>query len=606
MVKAFFVKLLTRLWEGFRRFGSAYVCALVVSVLFVLMNHDVVDDTVGIRLVCGIYWGALAGVFTQLLLEWRKVSIRQLPVVLVTLAVGSLGCWFWFSFGEDSPRYCLWMMLYIGFIISMLASCIAVLYCISSQPSLFLRVVFTAIGSVGSATLLTLSFFLCIFAFDQLVTSVDSSLTGDVAGLVYPLATTISFLAFLPKGGDDEEGSHESQRAARALFWLFLPASLILLAILYIYLGRIVQAWSMPSGKLNWFGSVALLVYIFFWLTLRDSTQRFFRFVVRWGWALILPVVIAQIVGVVIRYRAYGMTTPRVLGMVALLIGLVALVLAALNHHPRRLFVFIALVGLVFTVSPLNIVDIPIFNQEYRLRSALERNGLIKDGKLALNPDVKIAPQDAEIIVGSLTYLSPRVGWGRDSDSWFDNGSRMEPHIWHRPAFAEEVLNAAAEVCRTQGYAKGDLFSAFGISPQACKNAPKRGLYMPREKAWFSAPREFPIAGASRLCLLDGLSLTCVRKGDRWFLTVPVSSVAGFPSPVDVTDSIVRIFKTVDWNGVLDETVTFKLKSEDAQVELRPGWTLVLDELWVSGQKGEEAKKVHFGRTCAILIRETP
>ena len=197
MVKAFFVKLLTRLWEGFRRFGSAYVCALVVSVLFVLMNHDVVDDTVGIRLVCGIYWGALAGVFTQLLLEWRKVSIRQLPVALVTLAVGSLGCWFWFSIGEDSPRYCLWMMLYIGSIISMLASCIAVLYGISSQPSLFLRVVFTAIGSVGSATLLTLSFFLCIFAFDQLVTSVDSSLTGDVAGLVYPLATTISFLAFL-------------------------------------------------------------------------------------------------------------------------------------------------------------------------------------------------------------------------------------------------------------------------------------------------------------------------------------------------------------------------------------------------------------------------
>lgn len=606
MVKAFFVKLLTRLWEGFRRFGSAYVCALVVSVLFVLMNHDVVDDSVGMRLVCGIYWGALAGVFTQLLLEWRKVSIRQLPVALVTLFVGFLGCWFWFAIGEDSPRYCLWTTLYIGSIISMLASCIAVLYCISSQPSLFLRVVFTAIGSVGSATLLTLSFFLCIFAFDQLVMSVDSSLVGDVAGLVYPLATTISFLAFLPKGGDDEEGSHESQRAARALFWLFLPASLILLAILYIYLVRIVQAWSMPSGKLNWFGLVALLVYIFFWLTLRDSTQRFFRFVVRWGWALILPVVIAQIVGVVIRYRAYGMTTPRVLGMVALLIGLVALVLAALNQHPRRLFVFIALVGLVFTVSPLNIVDIPIINQEYRLRSALERNGLIKDGKLALNPDAKIPQEDAEIIVGSLSYLSSRVGREHDSGSWFDGGSRMEPHIWHRPAFAEEVLNGAADVCRTRGYAKGDLFSAFGISPQTCKNAPKRGLYAPYEKAWFSAPREFPIAGASRLCLLEGLALTCIRKGDRWLLTVPASSVAGFPVPIDVTDSIVRIFKTVDWNGVLDETVTFKLKSEDAQIELRPGWTLVLSELWVSGPKGEEAKEVHFGRTCAILIRETP
>ena len=79
------------------------------------------------------------------------------------------------------------------------------------------------------------------------------------------------------------------------------------------------------------------------------------------------PVLVAQIVGIVIRYQAYGLSSVRFAGMVVLSFGLVALVLAAFDRRPHGLFVFIALAGLVFTVTPLNIVDVPVYNQERRL-----------------------------------------------------------------------------------------------------------------------------------------------------------------------------------------------------------------------------------------------
>ena len=48
-----------------------------------------------------------------------------------------------------------------------------------------------------------------------------------------------------------------------------------------------------------------------------------------------------------------------------------AIVLAALDRRPHGLFVFIALAGLVFTVTPLNIVDVPVYNQERRLEAGM-------------------------------------------------------------------------------------------------------------------------------------------------------------------------------------------------------------------------------------------
>ena len=90
-----------------------------------------------------------------------------------------------------------------------------------------------------------------------------------------------------------------SDRATAFLFWLLLPAALLLLAILYVYLGKIVVTGSMPSGKLNWFGSVALASYVFFWLSLRGSSNRFFRLFARWGWTLRYAGMAALTVGIV-------------------------------------------------------------------------------------------------------------------------------------------------------------------------------------------------------------------------------------------------------------------------------------------------------------------
>lgn len=572
-----------RFRRGFRRFGIFNLCALAVAVLFVLENHGVISEAMLANVSLGIFWGALSGVFVQLLCEWRAWPYRHLLVGLVTLVVGALGCWFWLTHVEGFPRYRLWGMLYWGTCFSLVAASVAVLYRVADERTLVSRLTLNAFGASGSAMILIGSLMLCILAFDKLVMAVNDKIYADVAGVLWILVFSIGFLSLLP-GRSRDDGA--SDRAVAFLFWLLLPASLILLGILYLYLGKIVWTRSMPNGTLNWFGSVAIAAYVFFWLALRDSSRPFFRLFVRWGWALLLPVLAAQVVGIVIRYQAYGLSATRFAGMVTLSFGIVALILAALNRRPHGLFVFMAVAGIVFTVTPLNVIDVPIRNQEARLKAALARNGLLQGGALSLKPNVPIPKADAKIIVGAWNYLV--------------DGQDLRPTVWHRPAFMARLSETVAARSRERKAECTTLPLLLGLDEETLSD---RGASPTWRSIRVRLPckETIPITGYSRLRPLDSWRVSCERRQDKWVVVLQ-GDAAGENDEFDVTDCVTRILNAVNFSEVDLNNRTFDLRAKDAVWPLDTARDLIVKELTAYGKNGQMPTSLDLS-CCAVIMQ---
>lgn len=569
--------------SGLLRFPQFHPCALALAALSVLYIHGCLPDKTLFDLSRGILLGVLAGLSVQLFLEWRGLPARRSLAGGAAVLVGALAWWFWHSVHIDSPRYWFGYMLYCGMAFALVAATVALLYHLADGTTLFARLVLNGLVVSGISGVFALSQMLCLCAFDRLVMPVNAKIYGDLAAVSWILISMVGFLSLLP--GRGERGGNASDRAIAILFWVLLPAYLILLAILYLYLGRVVATWSMPSGELNWFGSAALAAYVFFWLSLRDSSRRFFRLFVRWGWVLLVPVLIAQVVGIVIRYRAYGLTAPRMAGQVTLLIGVAALFLAALNRRPASLFGLIAVTGLVFTVTPLNIIDIPVCNQERRLRAALERNGLLSAaGELQLREGLSLADGDAETIVGAWKYLK-------------DNRAA----VWHRQSFLPTVNASVVQLCRARNVKKVELPDLLGI------DASKFGKG--RNQNCFASVRlDFPsgcdltasVEDYSRVRIPRESCLGCLREGERWFVRIPPCGERG-TERFDVTDHVNSLLESVRCRAKFAEPYKSGfLQTKDAVWRLSSEKELLFRSVYASGNVGERCSRVNLNG-CILL-----
>lgn len=602
MVRETFVKAWDRVKDGFVRFGVFHFCVVAFAVLAVLTNHDVVKAETGLNLIRGICWGALVGVFAQLVGEWRNRPLNKAVVAAITILVGALGCWFWISIAESSPRYWLWMMLYGGSVFSLFAASAAVLSAYSDEKTLVPRLLLNTLGSCGAAAIFSVSQAVCLLAFDQLVMKVDYRLYFDVTFVPWVVIATIGFISFLPGRGRDDDSS---DRATAFLFWLLLPAALLLLGILYLYLGKIVAMWSMPSGKLNWFGSVALAAYVFFWLSLRGSERRFFRLFARWGWALMLPVLTAQVIGIIIRYQAYGLSTPRLTGMVALTFGVVTLILAALDRRPMWLFVYMAVAGLVFTVSPVNIIDLPVRNQEGRLAAALERNGFLKAGKFQFNAGAKVSYKDAKIIAGAWRYL---VADGTINGSWWSGGlepGRIAPTVWHGASFTSELCGSLRGLKLAGQDANDPLLRLLNLDKIAGRNldGKKRTPLFATMNFRLAGDGMLPVDGYSRFKVIDnGPGVQCfARRPGKWVVQIASPGKKDWDE-YEVTDSVERVFKNSGCNGVVVKDLKFNLTADEAFWPLDPDKTLVIGSFGTSGTVGNKIRYVNLAN-CALMTK---
>ena len=95
-----------------------------------------------------------------------------------------------------------------------------------------------------------------------------------------------------------------------------------------------------------------------------------------------LPITAVQLLGVYIRYEAYGLTTLRYLSMLCTAFGLASLFQGMRRKSIQGLWLLSAALILLVTVTPANAIDIPVQNQQDRLYAALDSAHMVKDGDI--------------------------------------------------------------------------------------------------------------------------------------------------------------------------------------------------------------------------------
>lgn len=577
-IKNLFSSVLSHLRGGFVRFAPFNILTIIWAACLIWDNHvpsrEAAVHRILVSFAAGACWGMLFALAARLAVERRacRATLTHALPAITGAIMAALGAWFWYHVPQTDVGYFFWEMVYFGSAVSVASFAVAQLFGKRNAWTVFGRIFLAAVfvGFVSFAVFL--GSMLCIAAYDGLIAKVSRRVWGDLYILIWCFLAPVFMAAMLPK--DNEPTEHP--KAFTVLFWFLVPIGMALLAILYAYIAKIVFTWSMPSGTMNWFASCAVGGYLILWLSLRCSRVRLFAFLARWGWAALLPVVATQIVGIVIRYNAYGLTAPRMAGMATLAIGIYALALAALDRSARSAFIVLAFAGLVFTVSPLNILDVPIMQQTARLRAALERAECFASGGFSVPEKPNIAEKDAKIIDGAWRYLTERgltffrhAGERKNADSL-----RLRQGVWNRNTFTRDI---AETVRKLSGQKRPDLPKMLKIN-SAKFTERRRGLPDSKTTNHFSLRHDSGTVDIAGYTKFETVAPIFGSESGKYFVAL---SQADPTNRIDVT---VHVKKLLGNSGAAADTAdgnyhSYTLRAEDAVWKLAPDLAFVVTSL---------------------------
>ena len=366
------------------RFPAAFVLTATAALLLMLvdagaplgdLDPSLPDDVLRLgpqRVMSAVAHGFLAGFPTSVLVQlWGERHGKPLHGAVYQAAVGIIVAFAIIvaelKLGADST---LWMLLYAAAFCVPFFCGLYLLYTTENEATLLPVILSGLLFSSFLSGVLTVGLLVIVGAFEALVRELPVDLFDHIFILCWAFVFPVVFLSRVPLHDDDLS----APRAWRAIVgYVVFPLCLLLLAVLYLYLGRIALTRTMPSGEMNWYGSFALLVYLGLWTGMRMMDNAPARWFVHQGWALLVPVVIVQLYGVYVRLSAYGLTPLRYLSLACTFVGIVGLVLAAMGRGPRQLCLVAAVVAAVVLVSPGNALDMANLDQERCLRAAVER-----------------------------------------------------------------------------------------------------------------------------------------------------------------------------------------------------------------------------------------
>ena len=238
-------------------------------------------------------------------------------------------------------------------------------------------------------TILLIGSWICIFAFLSLIYNFEGSYNVYIVDLLFILTVVFInlFLSNIPSKGTKICINDVFKTVVAKIMF---PAYLILTLILYFYLTKILITMDFPSNRVNIFGIIASIFYMFFVLSLSQykGMNTFIDFFIKFSGYFILPIVLMNFTAMYIRIQEYGLTASRYL----CLIFNFAVIIFAVLHEVRKVKfipVVFSFIPIIFTFTPINIIDIPILEQSLRLKNILIQNNMIQsDGTISINKNL--------------------------------------------------------------------------------------------------------------------------------------------------------------------------------------------------------------------------
>lgn len=437
-MKTYVANKMSFLANGIRRFAFPFA---YTALIFGVASYAIIKETDTeplIRIILSLTFGFFASILLTLIVERFAIKINVYLFQAISVAA-TIGCWFMVK-DFDTDVYVT--MGYLGVMFAVVACIIFFLYNDYNKDLLAPHLLKGFIFSGAVAAILQGGLSLCIVAFDAIVLDIPEM--GKYIGILGVFTGAIVavnlFLSGVPKNGE----AIVLPKVVKILLGIIgLPIYLLLLAILYVYLAKILITWNIPSNEINLYASFAALFFILFYFTLGSysAENKMIELFMKWGKYALMPIILVQLYAINIRVSAYGITTLRYVSIILVAIVLIFLILAIFKKgkYLKTIFAIIAAVAIVFTFTPLNVIDVPDRVQYGRLISYLESNDMYQDGAVVAKQNIPL--EDKREITNIFEYLV-RSG-----------GNRIE------------LITGFREKAGYMGYDSEDFRDTFGFLP---------------------------------------------------------------------------------------------------------------------------------------------
>ena len=251
--------------------------------------------------------------------------------------------------------------------------------------------------------------------------NIDEKIYAHLFVVLAGIFNTAYFLAHFPKRFDFETESVENQELATPtnLFtsplknltkFILIPIVAIYFLILYAFSAKILIQWELPEG---WVGKLVLgfsvagiFTYLLNYLMVKFDESFAVQGFRRWFFYVLLPMVVLLFVAIGRRMGDYGVTEARYVVATSGVWLLLMSVYFIFSKRDNIKFIPISLAffSLVTVLGPFNAFKVSERSQVGRLEATLEKNNMLKDGKIVAATD-SLDNADAEIIRTTINYL---------------------------------------------------------------------------------------------------------------------------------------------------------------------------------------------------------
>ncbi len=399
-LREFFTNFFTRVKGGISRYFIVFFCTVIMfgAESYSILFHQPIGNIIGsISMTC-ILVGFLS-VLLKSIQEYLASKLNNLIQIIVCAIAAIIS--FLLIYTNYHSKYMT--MAYIGIMIALVCFIFFVLMRGDNRDAVFPKLISSSVFASAICTVLSIGISLCIGAFEALIFSWYNSykLYLIINLLIWVVGFPNIFLSFVPK---KDAPLPQSKIFKTFVLYAGLPLYILLIAILLVYLGKIVVTWKMPIGEINWFASFASLFFIFFVLSVMQYEKKLAKLFVKFGGYFLIPVLIMQAIAVFERVNAYGLTTPRTVSLVLILISILFIGTTIIKpKHLNKIALVSGIITLLVTVTPFNVIDMPVASQTAILKNALVKNDMLKDGSVI--PNENVSNEDAKIIESAYFYL---------------------------------------------------------------------------------------------------------------------------------------------------------------------------------------------------------
>ena len=239
------------------------------------------------------------------------------------------------------------------------------------------------------------------------------------------------FLGGVPRDIAGLESVTDYPRALKVFAqYILIPLVAIYLAILTIYLFKVIATAVWPSGWIGWMVSsvavVGILALLLVWPVANRTENRWVATYTRWFFIFMIPGILMLLLAVYKRIDQYGVTENRYF-LAVLSLWLAAVAVYFIVSQKRRIKVIpMTLCAVAFATSfgPWGAYTVSRNSQTARLERLMEANGILVDGAIA--KATAEVPVDDRREISAISLYLVRYHGGKTFDRWLEGGG-IEP-----------------------------------------------------------------------------------------------------------------------------------------------------------------------------------